>query len=420
MKRHVLLAALAVATLASLCAETTLTVEDAVSRALAGNVSAERSRISHESLRRESRFAWNSLLPSIAAGASARRGTETEIDTYSLSLSASLTVSPSVFKAIEKTRLEYEAGTIDREDALRSVERSVRKAFYGILYERAYVSTLEGSVDTARKQYEQTLAKQRAGLVPEVDSLSARVALEQLKPTLEAAKAALETDMADFKRLVGIGQDEDIDLAGSVSDALIAGPVDLSGVAATSSSVAKLEKELRVAQVSKSVARSSNLLPTLSLGYVYNPTKTSAAGSEWEDSGYLSASVSLALDGYLPFSSRANAVKSADDAVRDVELQLADERVGAALEIESCQREIRRSLSAITALRLSVELAERTYDLTNEAYRSGTRDILRLQDASDSLTEARTNLMKEEYALVSAVLDLEYATGVPFGTLGRN
>jgi outer membrane protein TolC len=214
----------------------------------------------------------------------------------------------------------------------------VRKTFYGILYERAYVSTLEGSVDTARKQYEQTLAKQRAGLVPEVDSLSARVALEQLKPTLEAAKAALETDMADFKRLVGIGQDEDIDLAGSVSDALIAGPVDLSGVAATSSSVAKLEKELRVAQVSKSVARSSNLLPTLSLGYVYNPTKTSAAGSEWEDSGYLSASVSLALDGYLPFSSRANAVKSADDAVRDVELQLADERVGAALEIESCQR----------------------------------------------------------------------------------
>lgn len=420
MKRHALFAAMALAALASLGAETALTVEDAVSRALAGNVSAERNRISYESLKRESKYAWNSFLPSLAAGASARRGTETEIDTYSLSFSASLTVSPSAFKEIEKARLEYEAGTIGREEALRSVERSVRKAFYGILYERAYVSMLEGSVETARKQYEQTLAKQRAGLVPEVDTLSSRVALEQLKPTLEAAKAALETDMADFKRLVGIGQDEPIDLAGSMSDALIAGPIDLSGVAVTSTSVARLEKELRVAQVSKSATRSSSLLPTLSLGYAYNPTKTSAAGSEWEDAGYLSASVSLALDGYLPFSSRANAVKSAEDAVRDVELQLADERVGAALEVESCQREIRRSLSAISALRLSVELAERTYDLTNEAYRSGTRDILRLQDASDSLTEARTNLMKEEYALVSAVLDLEYATGVPFGTLGRN
>jgi outer membrane protein TolC len=278
---------------------------------------------------------------------------------------------------------------------------------------------LEGSLDTARRQYEQTLAKQRSGLVPEVDALSSRVALERLKPSLESACTALLNDTAAFKRLIGVDQEEAVTLSGSLSDALIADDVDLSGVSATSASVAKLEKELEVARAAKAVTAGSYLLPTLSLGYSYNPTRTSAGGSEWTDAGYLSASVSLALDGYLPFSSTANAITSAKDGVRDAELKLADGRVGAAIETESYRREIRRSLASLSALRLAVDLAERTHELTEEAYRGGTKDLLRLQDAADSLQEAKTNLKKEEYALISAVLDLEYVTGVSFGTLGR-
>ena len=42
-----------------------------------------------------------------------------------------------------------------------------------------------------------------------------------------------------------------------------------------------------------------------------------------------------------------------------------------------------------------------------------------MQDASDSLVEAKVSLKKEEYTLIAAVLELEYAVGVPFGTLGR-
>lgn len=404
---------------ASLGAETVITVDSAVSMAMESNVSAERSKLAYEALKRASDTAWNVAIPSVTASGGVRHGTESDITTYSLGVTASLAVSPAVIKAVEKTRLDYESGAITRETALREVERSVRKAFYGILYEREYVAMLEGSLDTARRQYEQTLAKQRSGLVPEVDALSSRVALERLKPSLESARTALLNDTAAFKRLIGVDQEEAVTLSGSLSDALIADDVDLSGVSATSASVAKLEKELEVTRAAKAVTAGSYLLPTLSLGYSYNPTRTSAGGSEWTDAGYLSASVSLALDGYLPFSSAANAIKSAKDGVRDAELKLADGRVSAAIETESYRREIRRSLASLSALRLAVDLAERTHELTEEAYRGGTKDILRLQDAADSLQEAKTNLKKEEYALISAILDLEYVTGVSFGTLGR-
>ena len=402
-----------------LAAEVTVTVDSAVEMALERNVSAERGKIAFEALKRASDTSWNLALPKMTASGAVRQGTATGTNTYSMSLGASLSVSPSIVKAIEKARLDYESGAITRESALRDVERSTRKAFYGILYEREYVSMLEGSVETARRQYEQALAKQRSGLVPEVDALSAQVSLERLKPTLEAARTALLGDLATFKKLVGIEQGETVSLSGSLAEALVDESIDLSGVTPMSAAVAKLEKNLEIARAMTSVTKASYLFPSFSLAYSYNPTKTDVPGAKWEDAGYVSASVTLALDGYLPFSSAGNAIKAAKDSVRDAELALADGRVSDAIERDSILREIERSLSSLKAHRLAVELAERTYDLTNEAYRNGTRDLLRLQDAADSLTEARTNLMKEEYALVSAVLDLEYATGVPFGTLGR-
>jgi hypothetical protein len=54
-----------------------------------------------------------------------------------------------------------------------------------------------------------------------------------------------------------------------------------------------------------------------------------------------------------------------------------------------------------------------------DAYRRGTKDLLTLQNSGDSLDEAKVTMMKESYTLLAAVLDLEYAVGVPFGTLGR-
>jgi outer membrane protein TolC len=89
------------------------------------------------------------------------------------------------------------------------------------------------------------------------------------------------------------------------------------------------------------------------------------------------------------------------------------------METSSLVKKIAQSRSALESMRLNETLAEKTYRLTEEAYRFGTKDILSLQSARDSLAQARLDVSKEAYTLRAAVLDLEYALGVPFGTLGR-
>jgi outer membrane protein len=359
------------------------------------------------------------LVPSIDVGTGVTRSSVSESKTYYGSVSASLSFSPALFSSIEKTQLQYEAGKIDRETALRDVELSVRKAFYAIIYEREYVAQLEKSVETAQLQFTQTAAKQKAGLVPEVDLLSAQVALENLKPSLESARISLANDIESFKHMLGIEQAETISLDGSLDDAMLIGEIIFTNVSGTSSAVALLEKSLEIAKATKTGTLAGMYLPTVSLSYVYKPTAADLSGSTWTDSGYVALSASIALDNFLPFSSGAESIRDAGDLVFDLELRLADARISETLERESLARSIEQSRSAIKARKLSLTLAERNYELTNQAYRSGTKDILSLQDSADSLKEARVALLKDSYALLSAVLDLEYAMSVPFGTLGR-
>jgi outer membrane protein TolC len=419
MKRFLSASAMLALAASILGAQTALTIDKAVESALAHNVSIERAQIAYDSLGRKSGNAWNILIPSIDAGAGATHMTVSDVNSYYGSLSATLAITPAVIKSIEKAKLDYAAGAITRETAFRDVELSVRKAFYGLLYERDYVTLVEANVATAQKQYEQTLARQRAGLVPEVDLLSAQVTLENLRPTLESARTAFENDQASFKRIIGMDQGEAITLDGTLEDATTIYGIDVSGLGASAPAVVKLEKSLEIAKVQRDATAIGLRTPTFALAYVYKPAKTDVAGSDWENSGYVSASATFALDSFIPVSQDAETIRGASDSVKDVEIQLADARIADRLNRESLLRSIARAQAAIKARTLGVTLAERNYALTEDAYRNGTKELLSLQSASDALESARMSLKNESYALLSAVLDLEYAVGVPFGTLGR-
>ena len=68
-------------------------------------------------------------------------------------------------------------------------------------------------------------------------------------------------------------------------------------------------------------------------------------------------------------------------------------------------------------MRQRIDVAQKTYEMTQQAYNRGTRDILVLQNAASSLQQSKLRLKSDTFNLVSAILDLENAAGLPFGTL---
>lgn len=419
MKKLIALAAFALTFAGALWAETELTVETAVASALRNNISIQRSRLALGTLERTSDHSWNGLFPSVSLEAGGTKYDSDDFYSTFGSVNASVSLSPSFLQSIKVSRLKYEAGKISYRTAMKDVELAVRKAFFEILYQRENVAVLADSVETARKQYEQTLSKRKIGQASELDTLSAQVTLENLKPDLSSAEVTYQSDLASFKQTVGIDQGETIVLVGDLDDVQEMGAIDISRISALSPTTESLANSLDAAKAAKAFALSGTLLPVFTLSYSYKKTFNAADTGNTVGTGLASASVSLPLDGFFPWTDSNDAIDSAADEVRDVELRLMEDKTSTAIDIQSFQNRIEKSLVSVKARKLGVALAGKTAEMTADAYAKGTKDLMALLDANDSLKKARVLLMQEEYTLAATVLDLEYTLGVPFGTLGR-
>lgn len=400
-----------------------LTVEQAVSLAQEHNVSIARNKITLESKARTKSHAWNSISPSLSvtAGVSAP---DDDLSAYTATLrgSVSISFSPNLFTTIKNARIAYEQGEISYEQACRTVELNVRETFYGLLYEKENIALQERNLETAKQQWETNRAKYEQGRMSELDVLSAEVKYKKLAPTVASAYVTFHNDLASFKQMLGLPLDTVAELEGALDSALFVGTISLDGIEKRSATVEALKKQIESAQTSLTAARFSAYSPSLSAQWQHGLIPASgehiASTSELDKSGTLSLTASIPLDGFLPWSSKADAVASAQDTLRDLQLQLQDAETSLTVSIASALRKIQQLQSSIQSNQASVTLAQRTYDMTFQAYNRGIKDLLSLQDASDSLLSAEVSLKSEERSLINAVLELENTVGVPFGTLG--
>ncbi|MBR1614518.1 MAG: TolC family protein, partial [Treponema sp.] len=79
--------------------------------------------------------------------------------------------------------------------------------------------------------------------------------------------------------------------------------------------------------------------------------------------------------------------------------------------------DIEISNETIEERKLNMELAKKTYEMAEEAYGKGTKDLLTVQNALDSYRSAQVEWRKEQYNLISYVLDLENIAGLESGSM---
>lgn len=396
-----------------------LSLEDAVKSALENNVSIKQSEISLDAKKRESDYSWNSISPSISGTGRYSKnipGTSDDKASLSAGISLSATLSPSVYTSAKNAGLSYSQQQLSYQNDLRSVELNVRKNYYSLLYKIEEISLKEKSLETSKNQYESNLAKYKRGTLSRLDVLSAQVSYQNDQLELKSLNAEMENSIASFKRLVGLPQETKISLSGSFENILNLKNISIEGMELNSFSVESLQKQIDSAKNSLLASRFTAYGPSLSASYSYNYSSIDG-GSNWDDNGTLSLQASIPLDGFLPWSNSSLNVQSKKDSVKSLELELEDAKTSLEVNISTLMNKINQCLENIALRKSSIELAQTTYEMTLESYSHGTKDLLSLQTASDNLLSAKVNLISEAYNLICAVLDLENAARIPFGTL---
>ncbi len=406
-----------------------LSVQDAVDTALKNNVSIKRQEITLNAAERSKNHSWNSLSPSISVGAAAGVPVDALSDSKSdhtaslgLSATASLSLSANLYTTMKSAKLNYEQSKISFEEALRTIEFSVRQSYYELIYEKENIKLQEANLKVAKQQYENNLAKYNSGRLSEVDALSAEVNYKAKIPTVESARASYQNAMDSFKQVLGLMIDDEVELTGSLNDYLYLDEIAVDEKTVTSSSIKNLELKIESAKTSVLDKRFSAFAPSLNASFKWEE-KTWYAGYTGKDekdpekSASLTLSASIPLDGLLPWSSKNDAVDSAKDTLKDYELQLENEKKTFVRTIGSSLRSIKQSQEAIRYKQANVELAQRTYDMTLEAYNRGTKDLLTLQNANNTLLSAQLSLNSETLTLSKNILSLENTAGLKAGEL---
>ncbi|MCL2243300.1 MAG: TolC family protein [Treponema sp.] len=447
-----------------------LSTSEAVERALRNNLSLESTRTSVATKRRASEMSWNQFIPSISVNGIFQLDNEKStasgmipleqiplnplytnpltgasllppgvpnfygVVPYSVdvpqwrivgNVQVSLSLSAAMFENMRRLRLDYEGGLLTYEKAKAQLERDVRKAYHSMLLLQENINLLRSSFENVERQVQMAYANYSAGLVPELTYLQARVSRENMRPMIDQAENGLKLSMAQFAMFLGFDYDTPFELV-PVSSNVDFIPFDVADMIRQASAKKPDILELRQTILMLESARKAQvyaITPYLNISWGSNSAfiplddKKFFTWDDWNRSGSLSITLGTSLHSLLPWGSSIQGVKNLDDQITTASIGLAQLIRGTEIEIYSIILSLERARISAEVQAQTVDLAEQSRRLTEEAYRAGIQDYSQVQNAEQSLHQARVQMIELQFNYLNSLIDLEYAIGVPFGTL---
>ncbi|MCL2214610.1 MAG: TolC family protein [Treponema sp.] len=459
-----------------------LSLDEAVELAVRNNLSLESSRVGLETKRRASDLSWNQFIPQVTvsgtfnmdnkqsdpvtasmvvpleklpgmSGIPGLSGTQVAMEgvtgnfynpgTFGLfvsdpvsvsqwrpvgNISVSLSFNMAMIENMNRLRIEYESGLLSYEKAKAQLERDVRKAYHSMLLLQENIELMRGSYANVERQVQMAQANYNAGLAPELTLLQARVALENMRPVIDQVENGMRLSMAQFAFFLGMEYNTRFDLV-PISEGFDFIPLDvadmISQAARGKPDIQELRNTILMLESARKISVYS-LTPSLNLSwnstsaFVKDPAKDNwFTYDNWRHSGSLSITVALRVHSLLPWSTDTQAIRNLDDQLRTATIGLAQMIRGTEIEVYNIVLSLERTRANTQALEQTVALAEQSYRLTEQAYRAGLQDYFQVQNAEQSLHQARVQLLEQHFTYLNSLIDLEYAVGVPFGTLSQ-
>jgi outer membrane protein TolC len=445
-----------------------LTPDEAVALAIKNNLNLQKLGITVDTLRRKSELSWNQFIPSVTVAGSLsldNEKTKTSVSgvvpagsplsmplpngktatlydyvaPYSMTveqpqwhiggqIQMSLSISAAMFEGMKTLQYAYLSGQTGLETMKIQTEREIRKAYNQILLAQEQAALLKESYDAANRQVAIAQANYNAGLAPELNVLQAQVSRENMRPQIEQAESGIKIALARFADTLGFSYDTSLELVPVKTDGEFVS-LDVAELiqkaSANKPEIQALRQDI-LGLESQRKAKQLQLTPALTLSwtgsqaFIKDPWKDNwFSGDDWKGGGQLSLGLGWKLDSLLPIS-------SASQSIKDTDADIKSKNIDIALAVRSTEIEVYNIVLTLERVRLTAEtkqkaidLAERTTTLTEQAYRAGLQDFLQVQNAVLGLRQARVAKLEEQYNYLNGLIDLEYAIGVPFGTLSN-
>lgn len=422
----------------------TLTVDQAVERALARNLSLQGTALDVDTARLNRNTAFRAFYPQISAGAALTflHGSLQAGDAInnigsggpvqnrlSADISAQLVLNFRVISDIQVAILEYEAGKVTYQQAAQEVERAVRSLFYTLLLLEGRISIAEESVRIAEERADDSQIRFDAGLIDEYTLLTAQVNITNVQTPLYVLRRQYRDMVRRFNVLLGNDIDVVLEFSGEIEPEVFSIDADriVAQLVPISPAINQMELAVDIFRKNRDI-NAANFLPSITLGYQFSPSFNNdivnnsgdiGRTANWTIGGGFTLALAVPLSNLLPFSQTWVQQSALERSIRKAQLVLEESGKNIAVQTYAFVESLDQIAQSINAQKLNVRRAQRAFAVAEEGYRVGLRNILEVRDAQNQLDNARLDYLNERFNYITTQIELASQLGIGIDLLPR-
>ena len=427
MKRTITAAMLLALSALTMQAQQAWTLDDCIQYALEHNISLQKARLQQQSAAEDVNARQGALLPTLSAQTNQSVGyrpwqdngiatvtngqVNTKVDKTYYNGSYGLNAQWTVWNGgrnrnnVRLSQLQEQQATLQTEQQANSIEERICQLYTQCLYLSDAIGVSQTTLATSRKNEERGQQMVEVGLLAKADlaQLSAQRANDEYQ--LVEAESQLANYKLQLRQLLELGAEQEFDIVvpASTDEQALADipalPTVYEQALATRPEIENARLGIESSKVSVAIAK-AGWLPTLSLTGGLSTSTNSLSANGWGNQMKTKVNTQAGLSLSIPiFNGRQTktSVAKAQLQQQQAVLDLQEQQKQLYQTIEGYWLDATTNQQRLRAATASTESQQASYDLLQEQFNLGLKNIVELMNGKDALMQAQQNRLQAKY-----------------------
>ena len=422
-------------------AQKTWTLEDCINYAMQNNITLKKSKLQRQSAAEDVKQSKAALLPSLNASTNQSLGyrpwqdsgtttvtngtVNTKVNKSYYNGSYGLNASWTVWNGgrntnqVKLNELSEQQAELSEAETANSIQEKIAQLYVQILYLTEAVNVDKASLETSKKNEERGREMVEVGKMSKADlaQLTAQRASDEY--SIVEAQSQLATYKLQLKQLLELTDDQEFDIVvPETTDAqALANIPSLMSVyeqaLTTRPEMQNAQLAIKSSDLSINVAKAGKL-PTLSMTGGVGTSTNSLSNKGWGNQLKTNFDASIGASVSLPIvdqrQTKTNVAKARIQKEQAL-LDLQDKQKQLYQTIEGYWLDAQTNQQKFRAAKTTVESEQQSYDLLQEQFSLGLKNIVELMTGKDRLLTSQQNLLQSKYMTILNLQLLRFYQG---------
>lgn len=415
-------------------AQEKITLDDAIKIALSESNTIKIADMTIEKTGYAKKGAYSALYPNISASGNYQRTLKKQVmvmdmgmgDPLEIEVGTSNNVSAGVsaamplvnaqlWQSLKLSALDVELAVEQARSSKISLVSQVKQSFYAVLLAKEAYDVYKEVYNNAQKNFEDVEKKYKVGKASEFDYLRAKVNVNNAEPEVYSAENAVVLAIWQLKAIMGIDLNTDLDVEGALSDYVneVVAVVQETDSISFENNTNLLQLRLQDEMLTNTIKMTKfQYIPTLSASFAYN---YNAMGNTFDMSWnpYSVVALSLNVPIFSGFSKR-NSIRQYQKSQDILRLSIEDTERNLNIAMGNYIDKMNTSVKRYTAAEATLEMAQKSYNISEKMYEVGKATLVELNDAQLALTQAQLTMSQAIFQYMTNKAAIDELMGVDY------